>query len=353
MSTKVSKRCVEAVFQATRFGPTNVPGKEHWRIIGTTDIDGKGTTHAFHSLDPFIFLDESLNPAGVAGLGGGGHPHAGLTAITYLNPNRPDELGSSAHGRLQPWDNFDGAEQPINNAGGVYVIAAGRGVVHDEKNITEAGVMHQFQLWVDPGHAKCSSSGGSGSIFGSNGSESPDTNLQLPLAKSSLHLPTDIPIAAGIALGPDATDGAWCRVIIGEQFGVLSPQESPVVGGLLYLHLSLPASGTTSVKIPPGFRGIIYMLEGEALVGGTKAHLTKRQAAMLSSDASEGDVCISNPSTDQALQLLLAAGAPQHSGTLYKTLGNGGAMFASSENAARACMARFESDPENFGKSQL
>jgi hypothetical protein len=43
-----------------------VPGKEHWRIIGTTDIDGKGTTHALHSLDPFIFFDESLNSAGVA-----------------------------------------------------------------------------------------------------------------------------------------------------------------------------------------------------------------------------------------------------------------------------------------------
>jgi redox-sensitive bicupin YhaK (pirin superfamily) len=46
-------------------------------------------------------------------------------------------------------DTFSGAEQPINNTGGVYAVAAGRGVVHDERNITTAGIMHQFQLWVD------------------------------------------------------------------------------------------------------------------------------------------------------------------------------------------------------------
>jgi redox-sensitive bicupin YhaK (pirin superfamily) len=77
---------------------------------------------------------------------------------------------------------------------------------------------------------------------------------------------------------------------------------------MLYLHLSLPAAGSTSVKIVPGFRGVIYMLEGEAMVGGTKAHLLKRQAAVLSSAAGEGEVFISNPSAEHDLQLLLAAG---------------------------------------------
>jgi redox-sensitive bicupin YhaK (pirin superfamily) len=74
---------------------------------------------------------------------------------------------------------------------------------------------------------------------------------------------------------------------------------------MLYLHLSLPAAGSTSVKIVPGFRGVIYMLEGEAMVG---AHLLKRQAAVLSSAAGEGKVFISNPSAEHDLQLLLAAG---------------------------------------------
>jgi len=343
-TTRTAQRIVEYTIKATRFGPTNVPGKEHYRIIGTTDIDGKGTNHALAMLDPFVFLDESLNPAGVAGLGGGGHPHAGLTAITYLNPNRPEALGTSAHGRLQPWDNFHGADQPINHAGGVYVIASGQGVVHDERNITEEGCMHQFQLWVDPGHG---SSGGS--IFDG------DSNLNLPVAHPSLHTPAEIPVVKGTTLGPAATDNSWARVMIGSQWGVTSPTASPVPGGMLYMHVSLPATGTTTAVIPAGFRGIVYVLEGAALIGATKAHLGKRDAAVLSPEAQQtegdngGELYISNPGEEE-MQCLVAAAAPQHSGPLYKTLGNGGAMFATSEDAARLCMQRYENDPDNFGK---
>jgi redox-sensitive bicupin YhaK (pirin superfamily) len=336
------QRAVEYTIKSTRFGPTHIPGKEHYRIIGSTDIDGKGTNHALASLDPFVFLDESLNPAGVAGLGGGGHPHAGLTAITYLNPNR---LGSSsANGALQPWDNFNATNQPVNNAGGVYVIASGRGVVHDERNITSSGVMHQFQLWVDPGHKS----------YASN-NETEDSNLNLPVAQASLHPPKDIPIARGDDLGGDSSgagDASWCRVIIGSQFGHTSPTASPIIGGMLYLHLSLPASGSTVVKIPAGFRGIALCIEGEALIGATKTHLSKRDAAVLSPGIiNEGsELVISNPGNNEEMQVLLAAGPPQHSGPLYKSLGNGGAIFAASEDAARVCMKRFEADPDNFGK---
>lgn len=358
MSKTTVQRAVEYTVRATRFGPTNIPGKEHWRIIGTTDIDGKGTSHALASLDPFIFLDESLNPAGFAGLGGGGHPHAGLTAITYLNPSRPKALGASAHGALQPWDNVGGVEQPINHAGGVYVIASGRGVVHDERNITEQGCMHQFQLWVDPGHSN---------YEGSTSESIVDSNLNLPMAHFSLHPPQDVPIATGTAMGDAATDGAWCRVIIGSQFGLTSPAATPVPGGMLYLHLSLPPSGTTSVTIPRGFRGISYVVEGQALVGATRARLGKRDAAVLSPDAgtgtgtgtgegtgdSDGDskLLVANPGGEE-LQLLVAAGAPQHSGPLRKVLGHGGAIFARDEDAARGCMRRFEANPHNFGKEE-
>jgi redox-sensitive bicupin YhaK (pirin superfamily) len=265
------QRAVEYTIKSTRFGPTNIPGKEYYRIIGSTNIDGKGTHHALASLDPFVFLDETLNPAGVAGLGGGGHPHAGLTAITYLNPNRLINLGSSTNGALQPWDNFNTINRPINNAGGVYVIASGRGVVHDERNVTSSGVMHQFQLWVDPGHKSYPSNNGT------------DSNLNLPVAQSSLYPPKDIPIARGDDLGGDsATGDAWCRVIIGSQFGRTSPTASPIIGGMLYLHLSLPASGSTVVKIPASFRGIALCIEGEALIGATKTHLSKRDTAVLS-----------------------------------------------------------------------
>lgn len=361
-SAAAFQRVAEYTVRSTRFGPTNIPGKEHYRIIGTTDIDGKGTNHPLAGLDPFVFLDESLNPAGVAGLGGGGHPHAGLTAITYLNPNRPEHPGSSSslsssNGALQPWDNFSGADQPVNRAGGLYVIASGRGVVHDERNVTPQGsIMHQFQLWVDPGLGSSSSRSRNGSGRTDAG-EQADSNLNLPMAKPALYPPKDIPVARGDALGDGSSDGAWCRVMIGSQYGLTSPAASPVKGGMLYLHLSLPASCSTAVKIPIGFRGIALCIEGEALVGATKSHLSKRDAAVLSSpDLQENnnketisELTIFNPGKEE-MQMLIAAGTPQHSGPLYKTLGNGGAIFAASEDAARACMKRFEADPDNFGK---
>lgn len=137
------RRSVEVVIPATRFGATDIPGKEHWRIIGTKDVDDKGTKHAISALDPFIFLDESLNPAGVGGLGNGKHPHAGLSAFTYLSP----DLEGTESGLIHAWDNVNGDMEP-HRAGSIYIINAGRGALHHEANMTPRGSMHQFQLWV-------------------------------------------------------------------------------------------------------------------------------------------------------------------------------------------------------------
>jgi hypothetical protein len=119
-----SRRSVEVVVPATRFGATDIPGKEHWRIIGTKDVDDNGTQHGIAALDPFIFLDESLNPAGVGGLGNGKHPHAGLSAFTYLSP----DLEGTESGLIHAWDNMNGDVEP-HRAGSIYIINAGRGAL--------------------------------------------------------------------------------------------------------------------------------------------------------------------------------------------------------------------------------
>ena len=90
---------IEFVLPATRFGRREPAGREHWRVIGALDIDGKGTRHPIRSIDPFIFLDESVVPADAGGLGAGRHPHAGLTALTYLSP---DGRPGTSSGMLQP-----------------------------------------------------------------------------------------------------------------------------------------------------------------------------------------------------------------------------------------------------------
>jgi redox-sensitive bicupin YhaK (pirin superfamily) len=141
--------------------------------------------------------------------------------------------------------------------------------------------------------------------------------------------------------------------MIGKQFEQTSPVESPVQGGMLYLQLSLPASSATTITIPKDLRGLVYVLEGEALVGATMERLSKRQVGVIAPSICGSDLEISNCSTEaepKELQVLIAAGAPQYSGPLFKCLGHGGAVFATSEATARECIGRYAANPENFGK---
>lgn len=303
---------VEAVVPATRFGATDIPGKEHWRIIGTKDVDNKGTLHSIGALDPFIFLDESLNPAGVGGLGSGKHPHAGIAAFTYLSP----ELEGTADGLIHAWDSESG-DSPPHHAGSIYIINAGRGAVHHEANMTPGGVMHQFQLWTRVAEP-------------------------LPPASCQLHDRATIPV---VKL-PD--EAGHCRVMVGSQFGETSPARPP--SPVQYLHVCLKPGRGTVLTVPRHHRGFAYSMHGTGIFGGN-VRVEARQLGLLSpSDAQQdAELAVANE-TDTVLHFLLVTGEPIGAGPMFKKLGHGGSFVAGTEDGARKMQMRFEATGESFGK---
>jgi len=168
-------------------------------------------------------------------------------------------------------------------------------------------------------------------------------------AQASLYRPQDIPVAKNAELGPKAI-GGQCRVLVGEQYGHRSPVPSPVEGGLLYLHIQLPTDTSTTLTIPADFQGFVYVMQGTAAVEGTVVE--ERHTAVLSNSKKECQLSVAytNGGSDKGeVQMIVCAGKPQQAGKMIKLLGNGGAVFATSEEEVRAIMARYEANPKNFG----
>lgn len=302
---------IECIIPATRFGSKDIPGKEHWRVIGTTDINGKGTLHPLHSIDPFIFLDESIVPANVQGLGGGPHPHYGLSAITYLSP---DAISDTSKACIQPWDNLNNLTD-INHAGGLYIIKAGKGVVHDEQNKTKTGSVHQLQLWLNPGL------------------NNPDK------ASYQLYQPHEIPV---ITPHP----GATVRLLSGEQFDKKSPAKAPI--DLLYLHVNLEPDTEISLDIKSDFRGFVYVLTGTGIFNKSTIH--SRELGMHSQLPYPSKLNIQNIDKDTRLSFILASAKPVGE-SFYKILGSGGALIAPTPDIANKIMDEFlGGDINDFGK---
>jgi len=99
---KITPKIIKSVI----FGPKNPPkGLVLRRIIGSLDIDGKGTQHELAELSPWILVDESMMVPGTS-LPFGRHPHTGLCANTC-----PINMNSML------WDNQNGIYGPLRNKG--------------------------------------------------------------------------------------------------------------------------------------------------------------------------------------------------------------------------------------------
>lgn len=129
----MSSRKIAQVVPPTTSGPIT-------RLIGTLDIDGKGTDHPLDQVDPFMLLDfaaipESDKPPF------GAHPHRGHSVVTILT-----------QGQVKSWDSFTQKHTTIK-APSSYWVDAGCGVFHDETTIVpdpSDAKQHVslFQLWI-------------------------------------------------------------------------------------------------------------------------------------------------------------------------------------------------------------
>ena len=63
---RLTLRSVEKVYKATAPATVNSGNSIYGprRVIGSQDIEGKGTKHDFEICDPFLYFDDSLLPRG-------------------------------------------------------------------------------------------------------------------------------------------------------------------------------------------------------------------------------------------------------------------------------------------------
>lgn len=296
---------MRSILQAVQASPValNNTSVRLQRVIGTIDIDGKGTQHAIAAVDPFIFLDEAEFEGQISS-SFTKHPHTGLTAVTYL-------LEGTAHA----WDNMHGATPELNQAGGVYCIAAGKGIVHGEAPVAGIRKVRLLQMWFNPG------------IY------------ELPLPKSNYQLfqPQELPIFED--------EGLWAKVIIGAAFQLKSPVLTP--WPIQYLHVKLAPQQNYSFPIPEAnWQGFIYILEGQGIFGSNKITGKKGQCLVLGEEQSLSIPMRNNE--DTPLVFLVATGQP-HQKSFYKLLGYGGALVANTESHARSWMQDYENNPDRFG----
>eukprot|EP00539_Tryblionella_compressa_P000481 CAMPEP_0178748158 /NCGR_PEP_ID=MMETSP0744-20121128/8736_1 /TAXON_ID=913974 /ORGANISM="Nitzschia punctata, Strain CCMP561" /LENGTH=302 /DNA_ID=CAMNT_0020401503 /DNA_START=124 /DNA_END=1032 /DNA_ORIENTATION=- len=128
----MTSRSIEKVVPATQGHIT--------RLIGTVDMEGKGTNHPLAEVDPFILLDYgSISKNDMPPFGA--HPHRGHSVVTII-----------LQGKVKSWDSFSNQEETMS-APGSYWVDAGSGLFHDEKSvIDDENDPNQhfklFQLWV-------------------------------------------------------------------------------------------------------------------------------------------------------------------------------------------------------------
>jgi redox-sensitive bicupin YhaK (pirin superfamily) len=174
---------------------------------------------ALRQSDPFVLLmDDRLEMARRRQIGGA-HPHAGLETVTLV-------LEGSLHDR----------DEGALSAGDLVWMTAGRGIIHNEA-VEVAGRARILQLWIGlPARLRTVSPG-----------FEVVRRAQAPVVRQV---------------------GAQARLYSGASGTVQSPTRNQIPVTLL--DLSLEAGGSFRQALPAAYNGFVYVLEGNATVGGTR-----------------------------------------------------------------------------------
>jgi len=197
--------------------------------------------------DPFVLWDHF----NIAGGGFPDHPHRGFEAITYL-----------FDGGMRHTDNL--GNRGTIHGGGAQAFTAGRGMVHSE---FPDGHAHGIQLWINlPQRLK----GMDASYRQAEANTIPELSSQ----------------------------GVMIRSIVGEKSPITL--QTPVE----YLEIRMGEGSSLQRAVPAGFRGFIYVIEGEATLNGEP--VANGYAAFV-----ENVPTLAIESTDSA-RLMWCFGKPHH-----------------------------------------
>ncbi len=218
-------------------------------------------------VDPFLLLDE-LGPVDYApgeAVGAPDHPHRGFETVTYALEGEFEHEDSAGH-------------RGVLQAGDVQWMTAGAGIVHSEmpsrRLREEGGRVHGFQIWVN-----------------------------LP-ARLKLSRPRYQEIRAADIPRAESADGlASVKVIAGAALGARAviDTHTPIV----FQDWSLAPGADVVTELAADHGGVVYVFEGEALVGDGGTGVRDGQLAVLGS----GDVVRLRGASTPG-RLLLLGGVP-------------------------------------------
>jgi len=269
-------------------------GEHGLRLIGTTDIDGKGTTHEIADVDPIVLFDfVKINTRDE--LAFRPHPHLGLTAMSFLPVN----------GTWMAWDSLKGESETHLHAGGLYYVHAGSAAFHHEfpspeTVAAELDVEFVQLVW--------------------NATDEEDV-------KTVVIQPEDVPVII--------SENATIRVLAGEFCGVKSVQPF-THRKIIFAYVELQNGKAVDLQVPSSLRGILFVIEGKLKVN--ELTVDEHQMMILSDEGQT--LSVTNFSTDSVGRFMIAAGEPLNK-PFFKLIGLGGFIIGNTEEEVRRRMEEF------------
>lgn len=282
-----------------------VPGKSNGplvRLIGTVDIDGKGTEHVLPEVDPFILLDHAIIPKSDLPPFGE-HPHRGHSVVTLL-----------LQGSMRAWDSFSQTSS-IFTAPAAYWVDAGTGVFHDEHSVVSDEENPQthvklFQLWM--------------MVQEEDRHKAPKVQMQQELTK----IQDENAAVTYFVGGPDNS--------------IITPH--PIV----VAHVQQKPGARFDFPVQAGMEGFVVSVKGGFKLGSTTVTADQpNHILVLDKDTTEADSVLQVKTMENdAAEYLVCLGEPIGQPWVKKLVANG-AVIAQNEEEARAIAEKVEIYAEN------
>ena len=285
------------IIKATRMGDHAL------RLIGTTDIDGNGTSHDVADVDPIVLFDfVKINTSAESPFRP--HPHVGLTAMSFL----------PVRGTWMAWDSLEGDSELHLQTGGLYYVHAGTPAFHHEfpSPDTVAGAMEvEFVQLVW------------------NATDEADVcTVVLP--------PEDVPVVT-------SAHGS-VRVLAGDFCGVSAIQPF-THRKIIYAYVQLDQGGRMDFPIPASMRGMLFVIEGKLGINGST--VDAEQMMILGDE--DTALAATNLDAERVTRFIVAAGEPLNR-PFCKLLGLGGFIIGQTEEEVRSTMAELAETAEQIKK---
>jgi redox-sensitive bicupin YhaK (pirin superfamily) len=235
--------------------------------------------------DPFLVMAEDWMPRGAFPL----HPHRGIETVTFVIEGSVEHFDSAGNGG-------------VIHAGDAQWMTAGRGVQHEE-NAPIGMIAHTLQLWVN-----------------------------LPAA--SKRTEPRYQDLVGSSMPVRREPGVEVRVFSGESGTVTSPTLNHVP--ITMLDARIEPDAAFHQRLPAGDNVFVYILEGEARIGGACESVRVNQLAWLSRSDEPGTSDLRLAAQHTKVRLLMFSGRP-----LREPIAFGGPFVMNTQAEIRQAFADF------------